>query len=121
MLDTAGGACGISGQEPKKNSLKNKKDLEMIRHTPPLRKAKKQGDMPSTSLGPIHLKMQVLGMGGSGLEGLSSINHVTYQFNRFYSTFRDYCQTFSEVSDVWSGMCYAQLIRTLYHSQFVPK
>lgn len=51
--------------------------------------------------------MQVLGMGGSGLEGLSSINHVTYQLNMFYSTSRGYCQKFYEVSDVWSGMCYA--------------
>ena len=37
----------------KKFSLKNKKDLGMACHIPPLKKAKKQGEMPLPSLGPI--------------------------------------------------------------------
>jgi len=37
----------------KKFSLKNKKDLGMACHTPPLKKVKKQGEMPLPSLGPI--------------------------------------------------------------------
>jgi len=32
---------------------KNKMDLGMACHTPPLKKAKKQGEMPLPSLGPI--------------------------------------------------------------------
>jgi len=40
----------------KKFSPKNKKDLGMAYHTPPLKKAKKQGEMPLPSLGPIPLK-----------------------------------------------------------------
>ena len=37
----------------KKFSPKNKKDLGMACHIPPLKKAKKQGEMPLPSLGPI--------------------------------------------------------------------
>ena len=37
-----------------KISPKNKKDLGMACHIPPLKKAKKQGEMPLPSLGPIH-------------------------------------------------------------------
>ena len=40
----------------KKFSPKNKKDLGMACHTPPLKKAKKHGEMPLPSLGPIPLK-----------------------------------------------------------------
>ena len=40
----------------KKISPKNKKDLGMACHTPPLKKAKKQGEMPLPSLDPIPLK-----------------------------------------------------------------
>ena len=40
----------------KKFSLKNKKNLGMACHTPPLKKAKKQGEMPLPSLGPIPLQ-----------------------------------------------------------------
>jgi len=40
----------------KKFSPKNKKDLEMSCHIPPLKKAKKQVEMPLPSLGPIPLK-----------------------------------------------------------------
>jgi len=40
----------------KKFSPKNKKDLGMAYHIPPLKKAKKQGEMPLPSLGPIPLK-----------------------------------------------------------------
>jgi len=36
---------------------KNKKDLGMACHTPPLKKAKKQGEMPLPNLGPVHLNM----------------------------------------------------------------
>jgi len=38
-------------------SPKNKKDLGMACHTPPLKKAKKQGEMPLPNLGPVHLNM----------------------------------------------------------------
>jgi len=37
----------------KKFSLKNKKDLGMACHIPPLKKAKKQGEVPLPSLIPI--------------------------------------------------------------------
>jgi len=40
----------------KKFSPKNKKDLGMACHVPPLKKAKKQGEIPLPSLGPIPLK-----------------------------------------------------------------
>jgi len=40
----------------KKFSPKNKKDLGMACHIPPLKKAKKQGEKPLPSLGPIPLK-----------------------------------------------------------------
>ena len=40
----------------KKFSPKNKKDLGMAYHIPPLKKEKKQGEMPLPSLGPIPLK-----------------------------------------------------------------
>jgi len=40
----------------KKFSPKNKKDLGMACHTPPLTKVKKQGEMPLPSCGPIPLK-----------------------------------------------------------------
>ena len=40
----------------KKFSQKNKKDLGMACHIPPLKKAKKQGEMPLPSLGSIPLK-----------------------------------------------------------------
>jgi len=40
----------------KKFSPKNKKDLGMACHAPPLKKMKKQGEMPLPSLGPIPLK-----------------------------------------------------------------
>ena len=40
----------------KQFSLKNKKDLGMACHIPLLKKAKKQGEMPLPSLGPIPLK-----------------------------------------------------------------
>jgi len=40
----------------KKFSPKNKNDLGMFCHIPPLKKAKKQGEMPLPSLGPIPLK-----------------------------------------------------------------
>jgi len=40
----------------KKFSPKNKKDLGMACHIPPLKKAKKQEEMPLPSLGPIPLK-----------------------------------------------------------------
>jgi len=43
-------------QEAKKFYLKNKKDLGMACHTPPLKKVKKQGGMPLPSLGPIPLQ-----------------------------------------------------------------
>ena len=43
-------------QEAKKISPKNEKDLGMACHTPPLKKVKKQGEMPLPSLGPIPLK-----------------------------------------------------------------
>ena len=39
-----------------KFSPKNKKDLGMACHIPPLKKGKKQGEMPLPSLGPIPLK-----------------------------------------------------------------
>jgi len=39
-----------------KFSPKNKKDVGMVCHIPPLKKAKKQGEMPLPSLGPIPLK-----------------------------------------------------------------
>ena len=34
---------------------KNKEDLGMACHIPPLKEAKKQGEMPSSSLGSTHL------------------------------------------------------------------
>jgi len=40
----------------KKFFPKKKKDLGMACHTPPLKKTKKQGEMPLPSLGPIPLK-----------------------------------------------------------------
>jgi len=40
----------------KKVYPKNKKDLGMAYHTPPLKKVKKQGEMPLPSFGPIPLK-----------------------------------------------------------------
>ena len=40
----------------KKFSPKNEKNLGMAYHTPPLKKVKKQGEMPLPSLGPIPLK-----------------------------------------------------------------
>ena len=40
----------------KKFSPKNKKDLGMACHTPPLKKVKKQGEMPLPSLSPMQLK-----------------------------------------------------------------
>jgi len=40
----------------KKFSPKNRKDFGMDCHTPPLKKVKKQGEMPLHSLGPIPLK-----------------------------------------------------------------
>jgi len=39
----------------KKFSLKNKKDLGMAYHTPPLKKVKMQGEIPLPSFGPIPL------------------------------------------------------------------
>jgi len=45
-----------SSTRSKKISLKNKKDLGMACHIPPFKKAKKQGEMPLPSLGPIPLK-----------------------------------------------------------------
>jgi len=39
-----------------KFALKNKKDLGMACHTPPLKKVKKQGEMPLPSLGLSHFK-----------------------------------------------------------------
>ena len=41
---------------------KNKEDLGMAYHTPPFKKAKKQGEMPLPKSVPIHLKMQNLEM-----------------------------------------------------------
>jgi len=51
-------ACMLSIHSPddtrsNKFSLKNKMDLGMACHIPPLREAKKQGEMPLPSLGPI--------------------------------------------------------------------
>jgi len=46
----------IVGTRSKKFSLKNKKDLGMAYQTPPLKKVKKQGEMPLPSLCPIPLK-----------------------------------------------------------------
>ena len=40
----------------KKYSLKNEKELGMASHTPPLKRVKKQGEMPLPSLGPLPLK-----------------------------------------------------------------
>jgi len=40
----------------KKFSPENKKDVWMACHIPPLRKAKKQGEMPLPSLSPIPIK-----------------------------------------------------------------
>ena len=45
-----------NGTRSKKISPKNKKDLGMACHIPPLKKAKKPGEMPLPSLGPIPLK-----------------------------------------------------------------
>jgi len=39
--------------ESKNLSLKNKKDLRMACHIPPLKKAQKQGEVPLPSLSPI--------------------------------------------------------------------
>jgi len=47
-------ANNIIKQEAKKKIPKNKKDLVMACHAPPLKKVKKQGEMPLPSLGPIH-------------------------------------------------------------------
>ena len=46
-------ALKISQTRSKKFSPKNKKDLGMACHTPPLKKVKKQGEMPLPSLSPI--------------------------------------------------------------------
>ena len=46
-------ALKSSQTRSKKISLKNKKDLGIACHIPPLKKAKKQGEMPLPSLGPI--------------------------------------------------------------------
>jgi len=48
-------ACPLPTRS-KKFSPKNKKDLGMAYHIPLLKKAKKQGEMPLPSLGPIPLK-----------------------------------------------------------------
>ena len=46
----------IYKQEAKNFLQKNKKDLGMACHIPPLKKARKQGEMPLPCLGPIPLK-----------------------------------------------------------------
>jgi len=48
--------CKLRLQEAKKFLQKNKKDLGMACHIPPLKKAKKQGEMTLPSVGPIPLK-----------------------------------------------------------------
>jgi len=53
---TSLGFPALSYTRSKKFSLKNKNDLGMACHIPALKKAKKQGEMPLPSLGPIPLK-----------------------------------------------------------------
>ena len=43
-------------KQEEKNFLQKKKDLGMVCHTLPLKKVKKQGEMPLPSLGPITLR-----------------------------------------------------------------
>ena len=50
--------------QKQKISLKNKKDLGIACHTAPLKKAKKQGEMPLPSLGPIQ-KCRIYGWDGA--------------------------------------------------------
>jgi len=48
--------CTLLCTRSKKFSPKNKKDLGIAIHTLPLKKAKKQGEMPLPSLSPIPIK-----------------------------------------------------------------
>jgi len=48
-------------QEAKNFLRKTKSDLGMACHTPPLKKVKKQGEMPLPSLGPIPSKVKKQG------------------------------------------------------------
>jgi len=43
----------LTNKKEKKFSLKNKRDLGMACHNPPLKKVKKQGEIPLPSLGPL--------------------------------------------------------------------
>ena len=54
-------SCALKSSQTrsKKFSPKNKNDLGMTCHIPPLKKATKQGEMPLPSLGPIPLKKNV--------------------------------------------------------------
>ena len=54
----SGGGGGLHHfvNKKQKNFSEKKKDLGMACHTPPLKKVKKQGEMPLPSLSPIPLK-----------------------------------------------------------------
>ena len=51
-------SCTLYNLTRKKISPKNKKELGMVYHTPPLKKAKKQGEMTLPSLGPNLFKSE---------------------------------------------------------------
>ena len=57
-------STSLHSTRSKKFSPKNKKDLGMACHIPPLKEAKKQGEMPLPSLGPIPLKSKDLATHG---------------------------------------------------------
>ena len=85
--------CHAIYTRSKKISPKNRKDFGMACHIPPLKKAKKQVEMPLPSLGPIPLKNLEFrdGMGPRLGNGISPCFFVFFCFKEkfFASAFRE--------------------------------